>query len=213
MKKQSLKFIFLFILVAFMCSPLNAMANGTPPTKQSEAEIKLTFDMRKLWIDHTIWTRGFIVSNLAGLEDQKKVLERLLQNQVDIGNAIKPYYGKDAGNKLTELLKEHILIAGNIIDAAKKGDQANLEKYNKEWYRNADDITNFLTSANPNWSKKELTDLLYMHLKLTTDEVVARIHKDWDADIRAFDVGENHIIKMADALTAGIVKQFPKKFE
>ncbi|WP_153125474.1 FAD-dependent oxidoreductase [Peribacillus tepidiphilus] len=70
-----------------------------------------------------------------------------------------------------------------------------------------------VTSANPNWSKKELTDLLYMHLKLTTDEVVARIHKDWDADIRAFDVGENHIIKMADALTAGIVKQFPKKFE
>src|SRR4030095_12521448 len=112
--------------------------------------------------------REVIVSKLADLEDQKDVLERLLQNQVDIGNLIKTYYGDEAGNKLTELLKEHIVIAGGIVDAAKKGDQGNVDKLNKDWKRNADDIVAFLTKANPNWSKQELTDMFYTHLKFTT---------------------------------------------
>nr|WP_240968130.1 glycosyltransferase [Paenibacillus aquistagni] len=169
-------------------------------------------DLRKLWIDHTIWTRSYIVSAIAGLEDQSDVLERLLRNQQDIGNAIKPYYGEQAGNKLAELLTEHIVIAGKVVDAAIKGDQAAFTQQNKEWYRNADDIAQFLSSANPNWTKKEIQDLMYVHLQLLTDQVVARLKKDWKADIAAFDKGEEHIIKLADTLTEGIMKQFPDKF-
>jgi hypothetical protein len=93
-----------------------------------------------------------------GLKDQKHILARLLHNQEDLGNIIKPYYGEEAGTKLTALLKEHILIAGKIIDAAKIGDQKNVDQFNKDWYGNADEIVAFLTSANPNWSKKELTN-------------------------------------------------------
>ncbi|WP_419096249.1 glycosyltransferase [Sutcliffiella tianshenii] len=180
--------------------------------KLSESAVQLKWDLRKLWIDHTIWTRNYIVSALADLDDKDKVLERLLKNQEDIGKAIQPFYGKDAGDKLTLLLKDHILIAGKIVDAAKKGDQAAVNKHNKEWYQNADDIAKFLSQANPNWKEQDLKDLLYMHLALVTDDVVARIKKDWDADIIAFDKGEEHIIVLADALSDGIVKQFPEKF-
>jgi REP element-mobilizing transposase RayT len=181
--------------------------------KLSESAVQLKGDLRKLWIDHTIWTRNYIVSALADLEDKDKVLERLLKNQEDIGNAIKPLYGKDAGDKLTALLKDHILIAGKIVDSAKKGDQTSVNIHNKEWYQNADDIAKFLSSANPNWKEQELKDLLYMHLALVTEDVVARIKKDWDANIIAFDKGEDHIIVMADALSDGIIKQFPDKFK
>lgn len=153
------------------------------------------------------------MSNLAGIKDQKDVLARLLKNQDDIGNLIKPYYGVEAGNKLTALLKEHILIAGKIIDAAKKGDQKNLDLLNKEWYRNADQIVAFLTSANPNWSKQVLTDMFYTHLKLTTTEVVDRLKGNWVADIKTADTNEDHLIHLGDILTDGIVKQFPKKFK
>ncbi|WP_404802049.1 glycosyltransferase [Bacillus tianshenii] len=180
--------------------------------KLSESAVQLKGDLRKLWIDHTIWTRNYIVSALADLDDKDKVLERLLKNQEDIGKAIQPFYGKDAGDKLTLLLKNHILIAGKIVDAAKKGDQAAVNKHNKEWYQNADDIAKFLSQANPNWKEQDLKDLLYMHLALVTDDVVARIKKDWDAEIIAFDKGEEHIIVLADALSDGIVKQFPEKF-
>ncbi|MFS0917695.1 glycosyltransferase [Brevibacillus sp. 179-C 1.1 NHS] len=175
-------------------------------------EVKLQGDMRKLWIDHMIWTRGYLVSALAGLEDQEKVLARLLKNQVDIGNAIKPYYGEEAGKKLAELLTEHIVIAGKIIDAAKKGDQGTLDKHNKEWFRNADDIAKFLSSANPNWPEKDIKEMMYTHLKLLSENLQARLKKDWDADIAAFDKGVDHIIAMADVLTAGIIKQFPNQF-
>nr|WP_249414150.1 glycosyltransferase [Alteribacter keqinensis] len=179
----------------------------------TESAVQLKGDLRKLWIDHTIWTRSYIVSALEGLEDQEKILERLLKNQDDLGDAIKPYYGEEAGQKLAELLREHIIIAGSLVGAVKNEDAAEIDKYNKEWYKNADDISEFLSSANPNWSYNELQDLLYMHLKLVADIVTARVNKDWDADILAFDKGEDHIIVLADALTDGIIKQFPDQFK
>lgn len=71
--------------------------------------VQLQRDMRKAWIDHTIWTRSYIVSAISNLPDQKDVLNRLLQNQQEIGNLIKPYYGQEAANKLADLSKEAIL--------------------------------------------------------------------------------------------------------
>jgi hypothetical protein len=50
------------------------------------------------------------------------------------------------------------------------------------------------------------------HLSTTTDEVVARLTKNWDEDVRAFDRVYDHILMMADALSEGIIKQFPTKF-
>lgn len=216
MKKLILPFILTFGLITSICIPSTADAAWQAQAKgktYSEAMIQLKYDMQELWIEHAWWTRSYIVSSLAGLEDQQPVLNRLLKNQVDIGNAIKPYYGEEAGNKLTALLREHILIAGKIVEAAKKGDQANLANFNKEWYRNADEIVAFLSSANPNWSKKDLTDMFYKHLKLTTDEVISRLKKDWEADIQTADLNEEHLIHMSDFLTDGIIKQFPKKFK
>ncbi|WP_064093899.1 hypothetical protein [Rossellomorea aquimaris] len=185
---------------------------SNPDLCKSKSMVQLKGDLRKLWIDHTIWTRNYIVSAIAELEDTDEVLARLLKNQEDIGNAIKPFYGEDAGNKLADLLTDHILIAGKIVEAAKSDNQAELKNYNSDWYRNADDIAHFLSNANPNWSNKQLTDLLYMHLKLVTEDVVARLKKDWEADIIAFDKGEAHIIEIADVLTDGIIKQFPNQF-
>ncbi|MGO4547716.1 glycosyltransferase [Paenibacillus sp. 2TAB23] len=216
MKKRFPVSMLLIMLLVFSLSPLSAQANGTEQGARSclqPKEVQLQQNLRKLWMDHVIWTRSYIVSALAGLMDQQDVLARLLQNQQDIGNAIKPYYGEEAGNKLAELLKEHILIAGKVVDAAKSGNQADLKKYNEEWHRNADDIAKFLSRANPNWSEKSFQDLLYTHLQLLTDQVTARISKDWKADIIAFDKGEDHIIMLADALAEGIIKQFPEKFK
>lgn len=222
MRNQFIKLTLVGIFLVLNLIPLNAkaMATGEAPVPVlaqkdclSQSMVDLKWDLRKLWIDHVRWTRQYIVSAIAGLEDKQQVLARLLKNQQDIGNAIKPYYGEAAGNKLAELSKEHILLAGKVLDAAKAGNQADLEKYNKEWHRNADDISEFLSKANPNWSKKELQDMFYEHLKLLTDDVTARLHKDWDGSIRAFDKGIDHMIMFADVLADGIIKQFPNKFK
>jgi hypothetical protein len=149
---------------------------------------------------------------VGDLEDTGKIAERLLRNQDDIGNAIKPIYGEEAGNKLAALLREHILIAADIVKAAKAGDSEGVAKGQKKWIGNADDIAVFLSGANPNWPVQTLKDMLYKHLAFTTTEVVSRLKKDWPADIEAYDKGHAHMLMFADMLTEGIVKQFPKKF-
>lgn len=178
----------------------------------TQSQIDLGKAMRSLWEDHVIYTKYYIISALADLPDLDAVTKRLLRNQDDIGNSIKPYYGNKAGAKLTALLREHILIAAEVVKAAKTNDGEGLKSSQKKWQDNAVEIATFLSSANPNWSKETLQKMLFMHLDLTTGEVVARLNKNWKKDINSFDQGEAHMLDFADFLSDGIIKQFPNKF-
>lgn len=191
---------------------VQAKVSGKDSACLSAKMVQLKTDMQKVWIDHTIWTRSYIVSAISNRPDQKDVLDRLLRNQQDIGNVFKPHYGEAVGNKLADLLREHILIAGKIVAAAKVGNQADVKRFEADWHRNADDIAKFLSAANPNWAFKTLQDMLYTHLQLITEIVLDCLKGDWKGDIEATDKNEIHMIQFADILTEGIVKQFPAKF-
>ncbi|WP_370223505.1 glycosyltransferase [Cytobacillus sp.] len=208
----------LLILGIMLMMPLNMLAaQGNAAAQKpciTQSEVKFENEFRRLWIDHVLWTSNYITSaTTAGAEDQKQVLARLLKNQEDIGNSIKPYYGDAAGNKLTELLKEHIVIAGDIVEAAKSGQGAKVNQLNKEWHRNADDMAAFISNANPNLKNEDVKKLLYTHLELVTDDLTASLVKDWDARIVSIDDGVTHIIMMADAISDAVVRQFPDKFK
>jgi hypothetical protein len=169
--------------------------------------------MRQLWEDHITWTRLYIVGAAAGLPDVTRTAERLLKNQSDIGDAIKPFYGDAAGAALTALLRGHILTAATLIGAAKSGDTAAVSSAGAAWYANADSIATFLSSANPRqWPVATLRAAMKMHLDLTLQEATARLHGDWAADIAAYDAVHRHILQMADVLSDGIIKQFPSRF-
>ena len=169
--------------------------------------------VRKLWEDHVTWTRVYIIAALADLPEAEIAAERLLQNQADIGDAIKPFYGNQAGEQLTELLREHILIAADLLTAAKAGDTAGFEDANTRWYENADAIAAFLHSANPdNWPLSEMQKMMKDHLDLTLEEASARLNEDWAGDVAAYDKVHSEILHMADMLSDGIIKQFPKEF-
>jgi hypothetical protein len=168
--------------------------------------------VRDLWVDHIIYTRNFIISYVAGLPDTKINATRLLKNQEDIGNAIKPFYGVAAGTKLTDLLKGHIMGAAALLKAAKTGNTSGANIAEKKWYENADQIAGFLASANPTWTKQDLTTMLHNHLALTKSEAVARLTGNYRNDIASFDKIHSQAMMMSDALVNGIVKQFPEKF-
>jgi len=168
--------------------------------------------MRKLWADHVIWTRQYITSAVADMPDANAAAARLLKNQEHIGNAIVPYYGRAAGDGLTKLLKQHIMIAVDLVAAAKANNQEKFKQEDQKWTKNAGEIAGFLSSANPNWSKADLIDLLGQHLSLTKAEAVARLTKNWEDDVKAFDDIFTEILTVADALSDGIIKQFPNKF-
>ena len=206
-------FISVMMYLPIGTSYAESSKDNTSKITYTKSSVDLNAGMRKLWEDHVFYTRNFIISTLANLEDANKIAERLLKNQDDIGNAIKVYYGETAGNKLSKLLRDHILIAADVVNAAKAGNDVELKKASNKWSANADDIAVFLSNANPNWPKQTLIDMLHKHLDLTTAEVVARLKKDWSADIKAFDNGIDHMLIFSDTLSSGIVKQFPDKFK
>jgi hypothetical protein len=200
----------LALVTVFLTPAAPGLAQASKGT--SAPEVQLKQDMRKLWTDHVVWTRDYIIAAVGDQPDAQAAAGRLMKNQEDIGNAVAKFYGAPAGQQLTTLLKEHISIAVELIKAAKAGDKAGQQKADARWQQNGVQIAAFLSKANPNWPRATLEDMMKMHLSTTTTEVVARLNKNWDADVRAFDAVYDHILKMSDALADGIVKQFPDKF-
>lgn len=179
---------------------------------RTESE-KLRTDMRKLWEDHITWTRNVIFCILDDLPGTDQAVTRLLKNQDDIGNAIKPYYGSAAGRKLTELLHEHITTAAELLKATKTDNAMAFDIADKKWKANADEISDFLSRANPNWKLKDMKMMMQDHLKLTLDEAVARKKKNYDDDVKAYDMVHAEILHMSDMLSDGIIKQYPALFK
>jgi hypothetical protein len=170
-------------------------------------------DMRKLWEDHITWTRLTIVSFAGDLPDLEPTLERLLQNQDDIGRAIAPFYGQTAGRALAGLLREHILGAVDVLVAARSGDEDALAAALAAWYANGDEIADFLNAANPRfWPRDEMRAMMREHLDLTLAEGAARLAGDFEADIAAYEEIHLQALEMADMLSSGIIRQFPNRF-
>ncbi len=202
--------------VATPAESAQTAAAPTMATTATTAKKITTFEfrvaMRKLWEDHITWTRLYIVSAAHDLPDKDLTAQRLLQNQTDIGNAIKLFYGDAAGNQLTSLLKDHILDAADLIAAAKSGDSAKVDAASKKWYANADDIASFLAAANPSsWPLADMKAGMKMHLDLTLAEASDRLKANFAADIADYDKVHEHILGLADLLSQGIVHQFPDK--
>jgi hypothetical protein len=167
--------------------------------------------MRQLWEDHIVWTRNFIISFAADLPDLPAVTDRLLRNQDDIGDAVKPFYGNAAGERLSELLREHILGAAALLDAAKNG--GDVQAASDAWYANGRKIARFLHRANPEeWPRREMKAMMKDHLDLTLAEAVARLEGRFADDVAAYDEIHVQILHMADMLSDGIIAQFPSKF-
>jgi hypothetical protein len=194
----------------------NANASTSATSAQPAVSAKaVAFEeaMNKLWEDHITWTRLVIVDFASGSPSLKASETRLLRNQADIGNAIKPYYGAAAGKKLTSLLRAHILGAVPVLVDAKAGNKTKLAADLKAWYANGHQIAAFLSSANPtSWSLPMMDSMMKNHLDLTADEAVSRIQGKWAADIAAYDKGHVEILDMSHMLSTGIISQFPNRF-
>lgn len=168
--------------------------------------------MNLVWEQHIMWTRMLLISIAENLNDLEATKSRLLENPKDIANVFRRYYGNDIAKTIQELLTEHLVIGGDLMVALKKGNQKLATELNTKWYKNADDMANAFSSINPFYPKEEVRNMLYEHLKLTTNEVNARLRQDYRADIQAYDMVQKEILEMSQFFVNGIVKQFPNLF-
>jgi hypothetical protein len=190
-----------------------AAHSHTSPVALTPAQAAFQDQMRKLWEDHVTWTRLAIVTFADGSAGFDATAARLLQNQTDIGDAIRPFYGDAAGNRLTALLRDHIGIAVGLLQAAKSGDDAAFEKARTAWYRNADDIADFLAKANPQyWPQATMRAAMTAHLDQTLAEASHELTGQYAAGVADYDEIHHHILDMADLLSTGIMRAFPNRF-
>jgi hypothetical protein len=187
--------------------------HGNLPGPRTARQVAFHDQMRKLWEDHITWTRLAIVTFADGSAGFNATAGRLLQNQTDIGNAIKPFYGNAAGTRLTGLLHEHITIAVELLQAAKAGDTDAFNEASARWYANANAIADFLAAANPRfWSRAELRADMKTHLDQTLAEAAHELGGDYAASVTDYEAIHVHILAMADMLSNGIIRQFPWRF-
>jgi len=182
------------------------------PARTSQA-IRFHDRMRALWEEHGSWTRMVIVSFVGNLPNLPAAEQVLLDNQVKIGNAVKPYYGRAAGNQLTTLLKAHILGAVDVLIAARSGDPSRLSQAEARWYANGRQIADFLHAANPRFlSRAAARRMMKEHLDQVIEQAVDELKGDYTASARAFGPYIHHILDMADMISGGIIRQFPARF-
>lgn len=185
----------------------------TAPAALTPAQAAFHDQMRKLWEDHVTWTRSAIVAFADGSGGFDATAARLLKNQDDIGDAIKPFYGDAAGDQLTALLKDHIGIAVQLLQAAKGGDDAAFQRANTAWYANANDIADFLAGANPRyWPQDTMRAAMKAHLDQTLAEASHELSGNYAGSVADYDEIHHHILGMADVLSTGMIRAFPDRW-
>lgn len=191
---------------------ISTMDMSLHSTKATSKQIALYTAMAHLWAQHMEWTYATVVAFAQGSPALTPSLDRILQNQVDIGDAIKPFYGDKAGDQLTALLKEHIDDAVPVLTAAKAGDSAALRTAVDAWNANANAIGDFLAMANPHWNKTDMESMMQTHISQTIAYASDALAGDYTKAIADYGVAEQHMQEMSDMLSAGLIQQFPKQF-
>ena len=213
MSRKSRKYVLLIIILLLLLPGL--LAGNPSSTDQPKMDAQTYRNrMHRLWENHGNWTHLFIISTLDDLEYRDPTRNHLLENQHNIGEALEPFYGDEAGEQFVALLEEHVQITDEMLHAAKNADAAAFEDTVEHWYANADQVAEFLHEANPeHWTLKETKAILREYLDLTLEIAVARWNGDYAADIAAADKAHDQAIAIADMLSEGIIKQFPDRFK
>lgn len=182
----------------------NRNGNGCIYSRQTD----LINTYRKLWSQHVMWTRSFIISTAADLGDLSLVTQRLLRNPGDLAKELRKYYGAEKVNQIEKLFTEHLTIAAQLVNQAKAGDAEGAAATRTKWYQNADEIAGFLSSINPFWRRKVWQSMLFSHLKMTEEEATLRLQGQYAEDIAIYDDIEAEALEMADYMADGIIRQF-----
>jgi len=188
--------------------------NQLPDPMYTPTGVDLRLATRELWDAHVTWTQLYVADALAGMTAATDAASnRLVRNMDDIGNRAKTYYGEDAGNRLAGLLRDHVKAAAGFVAAAPFRDSTQLAVARDQWTANTDSVAEFLAGVNPNWSRQTLAELLGRLVSLTSDAVLARMDEKYEAEVEDCDAMHQQAMRVADELSAGIIRQFPTNFQ
>ena len=175
-------------------------------------QVQLIKQMNLVWEQHIMWTRMLLISIAENLKDLDATQARLLRNPKDIADVFRRFYGIAVANRIQQLLTEHLVIGKDLIVALKNKNQEEATKLNTKWYQNADEMAEAFSSINPFYPREEIRNMLYEHLRLTTNQVNNRLQGNYAEDINSYDMVQKEILRMSQLFVNGIVRQFQNLF-
>jgi hypothetical protein len=198
--------VFILALVASSVAPALAL-----PFKGKVRSLAYHDEWRKLWEDHITWTRVVIIGVLDELAGTPAYTDRLLQNYEDMEAALAPYYGDEA-EVLGDLIKDHLVIAAQILQALNTGQPT--AALVASWYANAHDIAVQMNTMNPEfWPLEETEQMWVEHLDATLAEALDHFNGNFTAEVADYDRVHDLALEMADFISNGVMKQFPNQFK
>ena len=184
-----------------------AAAAATAP-----AAPKLQATLRALWHGHIVHARAYAKAMHAGhAADATKAADDVVANAKQIANAVGSFYGDAAGKQMLTLLAGHWAAVKALTDARAKHDDAAAATAMNTLTSNAGEIARFLAGANPNWPEDTLRGLLLAHGAHHNQQIQQIMAGDATGEAATWRAMQAHMDTIADALAAGIAKQFPQK--
>ncbi|MDR7556543.1 MAG: hypothetical protein QN157_13180 [Armatimonadota bacterium] len=169
--------------------------------------------LRDLLVGHAVWVRTVVVATRLGDREAARVADRkAVENARAIGQALAPLYGQDAATAFGNLFTGHYRAVKAFLDATLEGNETRRKAAVDRMTKNAGEIAAFLNGANPNLPKDAVLSLLGAHAAHHVAAIDATRRRDWAREAEVWDMMVKHLYKIADALTDGIVKQFPDRF-
>lgn len=78
-----------------------------------------------------------------------------MKNYDEDADAVKLFYGNETGDKYSDLIKEHFVIAASLVEAAKAENNTAFADADKNWFKKAEEIATFESTINPNSKLQE----------------------------------------------------------
>ncbi len=201
------------LLLAFCAQPAWSQTPPTPEPGADSAALSTRLAMRDLWVEHVFWIRNYAIANQATDKPQAKVAaDQVVANATQIANSIAPLYGQPAADQLLKLLAGHWGAVKHYSDATVAKDAKGKQAAVADLTSNAKAIAAFLAGANPNLPESTLVGMLAAHGGHHVAQIDELATHDYAAEARTWQMMRPHVLALADALTAALVKQFPDKF-
>jgi len=177
----------------------------------TRTELEIMNRFRLLWNQHSEWTRMAITAIVFESPNEEETVTRLLRNPKDFAMTLRIFYGEIIANEFSDLLTEHLTLSAQLVEAIIAGNTEEVEKLNRRWYKNAEDIAELLGKINPCWSTEDWREMLFEHLRFVTEEAMTLINEEYQRNVDVYDELELQALKMADMMSEGIINQFIKK--
>lgn len=175
------------------------------PLGNMQCECSMKEKLRKVFTDHVIYTKLYMEKYGTSRAETAVILKRLLSNQDDIANTLKPVIGIKQSKELARLLKQHIQLSGSMIAYVYQRDKKLADEAALKVFQNGRQVAEFLTELNPKTLPLRITEEMFdMHNKQVFKLAWCHGWKEYKEEAHVFDEYLVHMLRMSDAIAKAV---------